>query len=90
MAMDEEHLQEDVYNLKDAIELDLKSLKDQDRGNKEDPMILYRNFMKVVKEKEEEYRDKELSGYKQLFCVPSFALGLVMASRIWRHYTHSS
>jgi hypothetical protein len=90
MATDEEHLQEDVYVLKDAIELDLKSLKDRDRGNEEDPTILYRNFMKVVKEKEEEYRDKELSGYKRLFCVPSFALGLVMASRIRRHYTHSS
>jgi hypothetical protein len=90
MATDEEHLQEDVYVLKDAIELDLKSLKDRDRGNEEDPTILYRNFMRAVKEKEEEYRDKELSGYKRLFCVPSFALGLVMASRIRRHYTHSS
>jgi hypothetical protein len=53
-------------------------------------MILYQNFMRAVKEKEEEYRDKELSGYKCLFYIPSFALGLVMASHIWRHYTHSS
>jgi hypothetical protein len=30
MVTDEEHLQEDVYVLKDAIELDLKSLKDRD------------------------------------------------------------
>jgi|SRR6267142_2021681 len=90
LATDEEQLQEDVYVLKDAIELDLRDLKDRDRGNEGDPTILYRNFMKAVKEKEEEYRDKELSGYKRLFCVPSFALGLVMASRIRRHYTHSS
>lgn len=71
----------DAY-LKDAKELDAEARTDFSEAN-------YPKFMAAAAEQAAELKD--VPGYRRLaLCaVPSFALGLVMASRVWRHYTHA-
>jgi hypothetical protein len=55
----------------------------------EELAIKYPQFVEAVtlKAKAEEVKDSR--GYRRLCSVPSFAHGLVMASRLRRHYTHA-
>lgn len=86
LATEEELLQEVIDELKDAIEDDIASgigsSRDQDFKYK------YPLFLKKVKEKAEQFKQNG-SGYRAICCLPAFALGLVFASRIRSHYTHS-
>ena len=84
MATEEEFLLEIVDLLRDAYEEDIK---EQDAIPGEDESVVNRHFQKAAKEAAEKH--KEGRGYRQLCCVETFALGLVMASRIRRHYTHA-
>jgi hypothetical protein len=86
MATDEGLLQEIVDELRDAFEKDLP--RAMAMPEEDDLSILYPTFMDKVKHMAEEF--KESGGYRRLCKVPSFALALVMVSRIRRHYTHCS
>jgi hypothetical protein len=82
-ATDEESLLEILDELKDAWELDVETLtKEEDNLS-----VMYPGFMKTVQRMAEEYKDSPR--YRKVCGVPSFALALVMASRIRRHYTHA-
>jgi hypothetical protein len=85
-ATEEEHLQEVVDSLKDALEKDLRVLKERNRD--EDYEVIYPQFMEAVGKKAEKYKSTT-QGYCQLCSLPRFALALVMASRVWRHYRHA-
>jgi hypothetical protein len=85
-ATEEEHLQEIVDSLKDSLEKDLRKLTDRTRDD--DYEVIYPLFMEAVAKKAEKYKSTT-QGYRQLCCLPRFALALVMASRVWRHYRHA-
>jgi hypothetical protein len=85
-ATEEELLQEVVDELKDALELDLVSLGDQSLG--EDFKVKYLTFVDKANKKADWFKNKS-HNYRQICSLPSFALGLVMASRIPSHYTHA-
>src|ERR1700755_173305 len=85
-ATDEELLQEVIDELKDALESDLDHAPEQ--SQQEDFEIKYSRFMAKVKSKANHFK-QNAHGYRQICCLPAFALGLVMASRIPSHYTHS-
>ncbi|KAH8984063.1 hypothetical protein EDB86DRAFT_2833632 [Lactarius hatsudake] len=88
MATEEEMLIEIVDELKDAYEKDVSLRKD--RGKNLDAAALFQTFMKKAKQKAASFKEsRDRAGYRQLCAVPSFALGLVAASRIRRHYTHA-
>lgn len=86
LATQEELLLEIVAHLRDAYEKDIQNQGQQ--GKYIDASIHFPLFMEMAKMKSEEF--KENRSYGRLCSVPSFALGLVMASRIRRHYTHAS
>jgi hypothetical protein len=81
----EEKLLEIICELKDAYEDDLGRQDEIPKNS--DAATMYPDFSKLAIEKAEEF--KEEGGFGRLLTVPSFALGLVMASRIRRHYTHA-
>ena len=85
-ATEEEHLQEVVDSLKDVLEKDLRLLTDRNRD--EDYEVIYPQFMEALAKKAEKYKSTT-QGYRQMCCLPRFTLGLVMASRVWRHYRHA-
>lgn len=87
-ATKEEFLQEIIDELKDALELDLKNLKDPSHSREEDYKIKYTTFLNKVKLKADFFKQNS-NGYRRICCLPSFSLGLVMASRILSHYTHA-
>ncbi len=45
--------------------------------------------MKKVAQKAKQFK-QNVHGYCQICCLPLFTLGLVMASRVSSHYTHTS
>ncbi len=93
MASPEERLLDIVVELRDTYEVDMeKQAECSERGNLKDldAHVLYPQFMKVVKLKTEELKEAPDKDYRRLCSVPSFALGLVKASHIRRHYTHAS
>lgn len=76
--------------LRDAYEDNLT--KQQGKPKDSNVATLFPEFTKVAKGKVEEYKgykDPHGLGYQRLCSVPSFALRLVMASRIRRHYIHA-
>ncbi|KAH9023469.1 hypothetical protein EDB84DRAFT_1440954 [Lactarius hengduanensis] len=55
-----------------------------------DAQVSYPAFMKLAKDKAEKAEEsKETPAHRRLCSVPAFARGLVMASRVRRHYTHA-
>lgn len=87
-ATDEELLQEVIDEIKDEFESDLSTIGDPIRARKEDFKFIYPLFMEKVKVKADAFKQKS-QGHRQICCLPSFAFGLVMASRIPGHYTHA-
>jgi hypothetical protein len=86
-ATEEELLQETIDELKDALEEDLPKIKDVfELRNFE---YKYPTFKKKIDEKAEQFKNTK-HGYRRICCVPSFALGLVMASRFETHFTHAT
>ena len=83
---EEESLNEVVQALRDEYEEDLDDAvaHGEDRGEERERSLLYPKFAKAAKMKAEECKD--MAGYKRLLSVPSFTLGLVMASRLKRHF----
>ncbi|KAH9048595.1 hypothetical protein EDB83DRAFT_2522862 [Lactarius deliciosus] len=89
MATEEELLLEIVDELKDAYEADINMQREQPHLDK-DVDASYPAFMKLAKDKAEKAEDsKETPAHRRLCSVPAFARGLVMASRVRRHYTHA-
>ncbi|KAH9022645.1 hypothetical protein EDB85DRAFT_1895168 [Lactarius pseudohatsudake] len=84
-ATEEELLLEIVDELRDAYDRDVEV--QGERPQDLDMAKRYPRFMEAAKAKAEEYKDAR--GHRRLCSVPTFALGLVLASRIWQHYTHS-
>ncbi|KAI9430720.1 hypothetical protein H4582DRAFT_2063460 [Lactarius indigo] len=88
LATEEELMIEIVDELKDAYEEDVKLRKD--RGKNLDAAAVFQTFMKKAKRKAAAFKEsRDRAGYRELCAVPSFALGLVAASWIRRHYTHA-
>ena len=87
MATEEERLQEIVEEMKYAYMKDMRDKSITYVGD--DYEKRYPKFLAVVKEKADLYKGMN-QWYRQLCCLPSFALGLVMVSKIKRHYTHSN
>ena len=85
-ATEEEFLQEIVDHFKDAFVSDRAKINDWTNG--EDYEVLYPTFMARVVSKAEEFK-RNVTGYRQICCLPRFALALVMMSRVRSHYTHS-
>jgi hypothetical protein len=89
-ATDEEHLLEIVDELRDAYEKDLAQMQGQSGRIRDDGDIKqYKYFVRAASTKAELCKEITERGYSRLCSVPSFAHGLVMASRIPRHYTHA-
>jgi hypothetical protein len=84
-ATDEEKLTELVVELRDHLLNDLETVTaDPSEDNLE---ILYPTFSQEVQAKAKAFVNE--GGYRRLSCVSSFFLGIVMLSRIRRHYTHA-
>ena len=90
-ASDEDLLYNMVRNLRDeyGIDLEAETKGETPRHDYENIHGMYPNFAKTVKNQAEQVKDLP-SGYKTLLAVPSFALGLVMIMRIFRHYRRAS
>ena len=86
----EERLLDIVDVLGDAYEADLADLRNSGAPNTKDWDFesLYPKFMSKAEDAAKTYNDAAGHGY--LCAVPSFAFGLVLANRIWRHYKHAS
>jgi hypothetical protein len=88
-ATDEELLQELLDYMKDAFESDLADLEDDASSSSyEDYQVLYPKFMKAIQRKADKLK-KDSQGYRQICLMPTFALGLVMVSRVRSHYIHA-
>lgn len=89
-ATEEELLQEIVDEMKDCLEDDLKARRLSQRAEDEDEDfdVKYPKFKKRVDDKANLFK-RSSHGYRRICCVPSFALGLVMASRMQTHFTHA-
>ena len=85
-STDEELLNEIVQGLRDRYNEDLAdaAAKEAWREDDRDVSLMYPKYTEAAKEKADAY--KELSGYKRLLAVPGFTLGLVMVTRLKRHY----
>ena len=86
-ASEEKKLQEIVDQMKDSLEEDLRKRKEHSLQH-EDFENKYLRFKETAKLKADLYKQTSI-GYRQICCVPSFALGLVMASRVQNHFTHA-
>jgi|ERR1700730_135248 hypothetical protein len=85
-ATDEEKLIELVVELKDHLSVDLETVT---ASEDEDTLkTLYPAFMKHLDLKAQNFVGE--GGYRRLCCVSIFFLGLVMLSRVRRHYLHAS
>jgi len=85
-ATDVEMLQEKLDKMKDALEEDL--LEITSREFDEDHEYLYPKCVEKILEQAGKFKQNN-QGYRQLCLMPSFVLGLVMVSRVRRHYTHA-
>lgn len=79
-------LQEVLDELNDALELDLAHMTDL--ACEEDIEIKYPEFIEKTHQKADQFKQNS-HGYRQICCLPSFALSLTMASKVQSHYTHA-
>ena len=84
-ATEEEKLTELVVELRDHLSFDLETVSAE--PSEDNLEILYPTFSREVQKKAEEFLSE--GGYRRLCSVSSFFLGIVMLSRIPRHYTHA-
>lgn len=84
-ATDEEKLIELVVELKDQLVIDLQTPPSD--LDEDDPRVLYPKFSSALAVKAQRFVGE--GGYRRLCCVSSFFLGLVMLSRVRRHYIHA-
>jgi hypothetical protein len=89
---DIEYLLKLVFELRLVYEKDIKNRVARDihgeDEEEEDHRILYLLFFEAIQEKAELF--KHAQEYRLLCLMPTFALALVMMSRIRRHYVHAS
>ena len=85
-ATDEELLQELINKLKWEFKKDLRTKKQLNKD--EDYWVTYLLFTKCIKLKAEKFKSVN-SGFRKLACMPMFMLGMVMASRVRRHFVHA-
>ena len=85
-STEEELLNEIVRVLRDRYSEDLADAATKGNEGEDDLGIpqLYPKFTVAAQEKAEEFKD--ISGYKRLLAVLAFTLGLVMVTRLKRHY----
>jgi hypothetical protein len=86
-ATDEEYLLEVVDHIKMALLKDLRDMPNRP------PCVDYRTscpgYIKAVAETADKYKSVN-SGFRRILLIPSFVLALVMASRLRKHFIHSS
>jgi hypothetical protein len=86
-ATDEEYLLENVDHIKLAL---LKDLRDMpNRPPQVDYSTSCPGYVQAVSQTADKYRSVN-SGFRRILLVPSFVLALVMASRLRKHFIHSS
>jgi hypothetical protein len=84
-ATEEEKLIEIVVELQDHLHVDLDTVRtDPDEDNLD---ILYPTFAQELQLKVKQFMGE--GGYRRLCSVSSFFLGIVMLSRVRRHYLHA-
>jgi hypothetical protein len=84
-ATDEEKLIELVVELRDYLTVDLERRPSD--PDEDDPKVLYPHFSAALDARSKRYVTE--GGYRRLCSVGSFFLGLVMVSRVRRHYIHA-
>jgi hypothetical protein len=84
-ATEEEKLIELVVELRDHLSVDLKT--GTTSGDEGDLRSMYPTFSGKLEDKARQFVGE--GGYRRLCCVSSFFLGLVMLSRVRRHYIHA-
>ena len=85
MATQEEYLQEIANELKLSLQKDWSAGRHRTTDDLE---VQYPKLMKAISTKAEKFKCTN-HGFRRIFCIPAFSMGLVMASRIRKHYTHS-
>lgn len=85
-ATDEEYLLEIVDQLKIALMKDLRALPNREFNF--DFQMSCPTYMEAVEAMASKYKSVN-SGFRKLALVPSFMLGLVMASRVRKHFVHA-
>lgn len=86
-ATDEEYLLEIVDQLKIALIKDLRARPNRDLNF--DYHLYCPAYLRAVQAMASKYKSVN-SGFRKLALVPSFMLGLVMASRVRKHFIHAS
>ena len=86
MATPEEYLQEIANELKVWFQKDCGAARQ--RNTTDDMEVQYPELMAAISQKAEIFKSTN-HGFRRIFCIPTFGVGLVMASRIRKHYTHS-
>lgn len=88
-ASEEEYLQEMIDELKIEFNKDLNARTEKGEllGEDED-YAEYEDYSKLLKAKAELFKGVN-SGFRKLACTRVFMLGLIMTSRVRRHYVHS-
>jgi hypothetical protein len=82
---EEEKLLEVIDELKDYLEINLRTATPS--IDEDEPKHLYPTFDMELATKSKTFIGE--GDYRRICCIPRFFLGLVMLSRIQRHYTHA-
>jgi hypothetical protein len=84
-ATDEELLQKLIDELEREFEKDLRTKTQLNKD--EDYKVAYPLYTERIKDKAEKFKSVN-NGFRKLASMPTFMLGMVMASRVRRHYGH--
>jgi hypothetical protein len=85
---DEEKLQEILTQLKREFLKDLRKNTERESEEHEDLRVKYPKYTEKLNTFAKKYKNVNM-GFRRLTLMPTFMLGLVMASRIRRHYQHA-
>ena len=88
VATDEEKLQQILTQLKRAFLKDLRKITERESEEHEDLRVKYPKYTAMLNGFSVKFKQVNV-GFRRLTCMPTFMLGLVMASRVRRHYQHA-
>lgn len=87
-ATDEEKLQQILTQLKREFLKDLEKNTEREPEEHENLRVKYPKYTAMLNKFSEKFNQVNV-GFRRLTCMPTFMLGLVMASRVQRHYQHA-
>lgn len=85
---DEEKLQQILTQLKREFLKDLRNNMEREMEEFEDLRVKYPKYSALLNSFATKFKQVNV-GFRRLTCMPTFMLGLVMASRVQRHYQHA-